>query len=118
MEIAPVKEKKDLIEQIIEITANFYGIDADAFKINVSKKINHEAAYRKHMCYFMIREYTFLSFDHIAERFNTGQSTIKCGVNKINDYSTYHRRTIAEIKDIKKLIDNFKAKSQEQPLSN
>jgi chromosomal replication initiation ATPase DnaA len=110
--------KKDLIDTIIEITANFYGIDVEKFIVNSGKSINHEAAYRKHMCYFMVREYTFLSYDQIALRFTTVQSTIKNGVNKINDFKTYNRRTIAEIKEIKILIDNFRTKSQQQSLAN
>lgn len=108
--------KKDLSEVIIETTANFYGMDKQVFKTSKSSK--QEDAYRRHICYFMLREYTFMSYDAIAVLFFTRHSTITSGVNKINSLLTYNRRTIVETKKIKKLIDSFKEKLEQQALVN
>jgi len=108
MQKTPPTSSKELQEKIISATAQYYGIEVEKYKLNTRKAVDNETAYRKHVCYFMLRQYTFLSYDSIALIFDTGQSTIKCGVNKINDLLTYNRRTIADVMLIRKVIDNFK----------
>ncbi|HEY4194635.1 MAG TPA: hypothetical protein VGM63_03810, partial [Mucilaginibacter sp.] len=66
-----------------------------------------ETAYRKHICYYMIRHYTFMSYDDIGIIFFKEQSCIRFGVEKINDLLFYNSRTITDVREIKKLIDNF-----------
>lgn len=109
--LSPPKELQDVI---IEITAGFYHTTPEKLRTNTGRFIDVETAYRKHICYYMIKNYTFFSYDTISLSFSTVQSVIKYGVNKINDLLTYNRRTIAEVRDIKKLIDNFKANSKQQ----
>lgn len=115
MPIETAAKPKELKDVIIEITAQFYNTTTEKLQTNTGRFIDVETAYRKHICYYMIKNYTFFSYDVISLSFSTSQSTIKFGVNKINDLLSYHRRTIAEVKEIKKLIDNFKQKTGQLP---
>jgi chromosomal replication initiation ATPase DnaA len=100
--------KQQPIEDVItEITSGFYGIDLEEFKKNKGRFIDHETAFKKHVCYYLIRQYTFKSYDSIAAYFQVSTCAVKHGFNKVEGYLTYNSRTITDVAKIKKLIDNF-----------
>lgn len=100
--------KQQPIEDVVtEITAGFYGIDVPDFKANKGRSIDHNTAYKKHVCYYLIRQYTFMSYDAIASYFRVSACAVKHGANKIDGFLSYHSRTIADVAKIRKLIDNF-----------
>ena len=103
-------KSKELHDVIIEITAGYFGNDSQKFKINTRHFINHEMSYRKSVCYYLLRSYTFISHDQIAIIFDTGYSTIRNGCSKIENLLTYNRRTMDDIREIKILIDTFNEK--------
>lgn len=117
MDLEKTPTAKELHEVIIEIAADYYGNEAAKIRQNSGRFIDHEMVYRKHICYYMLRTYTFTSYDQIALLFNTRGSTIRSGFNKIETLLSYNRRTIAEVADIKKLIDNFREKKRLNALS-
>lgn len=100
--------KQQPIEDVItEVTAGFYGIELEDFKKSKGRFIDHDTAYKKHVCYYLIRQYTFKSYDSIAAYFKVSRCAVKHGANKIEGYLSYNSRTIADVTKIKNLIDNF-----------
>jgi chromosomal replication initiation ATPase DnaA len=100
-------KQKPIEDAITEITAGFYGIDLEKFKENRGRSIDHDSSYKKHVCYYLLRQYTFMSYDSIGKYFKVSECAVKHGNNKIEGYLSYNSRTIADVAKIKKLINNF-----------
>lgn len=111
------EKPKQLQDHIIDIVCAYFAVDPAEFIINKGRNITSEGAYRKHLCYYMLHKYTFLSFDAIGEIFNNRHSVIQYGAEKVNNLHSYHRRTIGDVQQIKLLIDNFIQESRVKNLS-
>ncbi len=101
---------------IIEVTAKHFGLTADELK--KSKATDTVSAYQRHVCYYLLRINTMLSFDKIAIPFTTGKSTIQFGFEKIEGFlSVRNRRIVGDVDHLQNLINNFIKKSKEQSLA-
>jgi chromosomal replication initiation ATPase DnaA len=115
----PLNEKKrtEVEQVVINATCEHFGLDVEEFIRN--RSTDTVSAYRRHACYYLIRQNTMLSFDSIALLFKTGKSTIQCGFYKIEGLiDIKDRRIVGEVEHIQQLINNFIRKSKEQSLSN
>lgn len=103
--IAFAFEVRPVEEIVFDAVCLFYGITKEDLKNNHQ---NGEAAYRRHMCYYLLKNNSFFGISEIARMFDTRHSTIQFGVNKICDLVSYDKRVIKERKEIQLIIDNFK----------
>jgi chromosomal replication initiation ATPase DnaA len=110
-----MQQQKTLHDVVIEAVALYFRTTAEDLKTLKSKK--RADAYKKHMCIYMIRKNdSMLSREFIAELFNTGKSTIAYGENCIENYSGIYGRTMGDITEIQKIIDNFNDQLKQQML--
>jgi chromosomal replication initiation ATPase DnaA len=115
MEPTISRKTTDVEQVVINATCEHFGLDVEQFIAN--RATDTVSAYRRHACYYLIKENTLLSFDKIGQLFKTGKSTIQFGYYRIEGFIYIKdRRIVGEIDHIQQLINNFIKKSKENSL--
>ena len=110
-----MQQQKQLHDLVIEAVALHFHTSPSELKDGKSKK--RAEAYKRHMCFYMIRKNdSMLSREFIAELFKNGKSTIEHGEKCVDYHKSIYRRTMGDIADIQKLIDNFNDQLKQQML--
>ena len=91
-----------LVEKIITTTAKYYGVRADDIK---SKSRTDNIAYARHICVYIIKNLTDLSYKAIGT-FLGGRdySTLISSYNKVEEYINTKKNTDSDIKKIIKEV--------------
>lgn len=92
-----------LVEKILSVTANYYGIKVEDIK---SKKRNDSVADARHIAVYVIRKLTELPFKKIGEIVGRDHSTIMSSINKVEINIKTKKNTDA---DINKIIREVKS---------
>lgn len=95
---------KTMQANIIDLVCEFYGINYTELD---DKKPNQFSSYRRHICWYLLRKNTTMSYACIAKEFNTRYSTIQNGLDNIDNLLSYDRLTKGTVKDLQNIIDNF-----------
>jgi chromosomal replication initiation ATPase DnaA len=100
------EQAKTIDQIIIKSCALHFGRTIKEFTEPTSKDFS--LAYERFVCVFLLREKTHLAYPRIAEFFNRKESAAKHGYRTISGLEAIKdRRTIADIKEINVIIDNF-----------
>lgn len=105
---------KPIHENIITLVCEYFGVDRDELN---NKKKDRQSAYRRWVCWYMIKKNTQMTFQTIGNHFNTKHSTIQDGYKGLEDLLSYERLTIVNVRDLQKVIDNFNLVKLDQLLN-
>jgi chromosomal replication initiation ATPase DnaA len=98
---APIKP---FYERIIDATCEFYGLSEGELR----KDRGYYVVHNKHICWYLIREDTGMSFASIAKRFNiSDQKTVRVAVDNIAAKKNMYTRTLPEIRKIRELVNTL-----------
>jgi chromosomal replication initiation ATPase DnaA len=105
-----------LQDVIIEMCAKRFDLSVEDF---VSQKNNkQDNVLRRYMAYHLIKKNTFLSYEAVGGLFGCcNESAVRHGCNRINDYLSYDKRVITEIKNLQEMINNFNEQKEKSFLS-
>ncbi len=104
---------KTMQANIIDLVCEFFGVTPEELD---NKRMNTLSSYRRRICWYLLKKNTAMSYEDISCEFNTKHTTIVYGYKGIEDLLTYDRRTIDDIKDLQKIIDNFNIQKVEKLL--
>jgi len=111
--IMQIETPKTLEEIVIKSACIHFGLEVKEYTENSSKDQN--SSYQRFIGIYLLRSYTLLSFEKIAKLFSRKDSAAKNAYNQISGLEAIKdRRTIADLREIKSIMDRFTAEKKKQ----
>ncbi len=99
-------------EIIIKATCLYFGLNPDSFVKDPST--DQDSSYKRFLCVYLLREKTLLSYDRIAGLICRKASSVKNAYKTISGLEAIKdRRTLADLTEIKLIIDNFTSEKKQ-----
>jgi chromosomal replication initiation ATPase DnaA len=105
--VEPV-EMKSIEEKIIELVATHFRMPKESLIRNFGHSTDNEQAYKQRIAFYMVRAYTFLSYERVGALFGgKPHSAIRTGCINVENLLEYNDRCKVDVRQIRKQVDNF-----------
>ena len=108
-----IEEPKTQEEIVIKAASIYFGLDVKEY--TESRSIDQNTAYQRFIGIYLLRQHTLFSYDKIGKMFCRKGCAVKNAFNQISGLEAVKdRRTIADLKEIKIIIDRFTNQKKKQ----
>jgi chromosomal replication initiation ATPase DnaA len=95
---------KPMLERLITATCSYFAIQEDELKEGKST----DQVYKKHLCWYLIKENVVISHHRIGQRFNIADaSTVRRAIEKIQVHKNIYAQTLHDIRQIEKIANTL-----------